>query len=64
MTDSDRLDHAKHCVAIRWCAGEMSDDRFNDWLIFFEKTERFMFDRAMDEIVTEFHQYEGEAQAA
>jgi len=64
MTDSEALDHAKHCVAVRWCAGEMSDDRFTDWLIFFETSQRFMFDRAEAEIQTEIHQHEGEAQAA
>ncbi len=64
MTDSEALDYAKHCVAVRWCAGEMSDQRFDAWLIFFERTQRSMFDRAMAEIVTEVHLHEGEARAA
>ena len=64
MTDSELFDHAKHCVAERWCAGEMSDERFTDWLIFFAKTQRFMFERAEAEIQTEINHYEGEAQAA
>lgn len=58
MTDSELFDHAKHCVAIRWCAGEMSDERFTDWLVFFEQTQRFMFDRAEAEIQHEIHHYE------
>ena len=64
MTDSELLDQAKHCVAERWCAGEMSDERFTAWLVLFGQVDRDMFKRAMDEIVNEIHQHEGEAQAA
>jgi truncated hemoglobin YjbI len=63
MSDSEALDAAKHCVAVRWCAGEMSDERFSEWLIFFERTQRSMFDRAIAEIVNEVHTYAGKKAA-